>query len=151
MPARKPSQAATPVELSLRIRHPDIDPAEISAGVGLEPEHCFRAGEPRKTRGQDHAAGKHTQTYWLAAIDPDAWDEPIGESLPARNLEGMLFYVLLRLNTQHTFLQRIQSEGGDVALLVVIDRKSAADFALPVTLARLLVQLGVSIEFNFDS
>ncbi len=63
----------------------------------------------------------------------------------------MLFYVLLRLNTQHTFLHRIQSEGGDAALLVVIDRKSAADFALPVTLARLLVQLGVSIEFNFDS
>jgi hypothetical protein len=34
---------------------------------------------------------------------------------------------------------------------MVIERVSTADFTLPVTLARLLVDLGISIEFKFDS
>jgi len=35
-----------PFQLSLRIRHPSIDPEEISKGLGIEPEHTFRAGQP---------------------------------------------------------------------------------------------------------
>jgi len=34
--------------LSLRIRHPGIDPAEISSALGIEPQHTWKAGEPRR-------------------------------------------------------------------------------------------------------
>jgi hypothetical protein len=63
----------------------------------------------------------------------------------------LLLFFLQRLVAKQAFLQKIQAEGGDVSLIMVIDRESAGDFTLPVTLARLLVQLGISIEFNFDS
>lgn len=154
MGARKLSEiSATPIQLSLRVRHPAIDPQEISGALGLEPEHCFKAGDSRPTRSKGAVAAQHTQTYWLAPVSPESWPdmiEPAG-NLRTRGIEGVLFPFLQRLSAQHSFLQKIQAEGGDVALILVIERESAADFTLPVGVARLLVQLGISIEFNFDS
>ncbi len=179
MGARKPSRtSATPIQLSLRIRHPAIDPEEISAALGLEPEHCFKAGDSRATRSQERAAAQHTQTYWLAPINPEYQPDPIEPAFLAaiaernfartdavspdilqtaagnlrfRGVEGVLALFLGRLNARQSFLQKIQAEGGDAALILVIERESAADFTLPATLLRLFVQLGMSIEFNFDS
>ena len=179
MEARKaPEPAPTPIQLSLRIRHPAIDPKEISEALGLEPEYCFKAGESRSARAKGGTAGRHTQTYWLAPVTAESWADPIepeflaaivargpernfgvsAQSLQAasrnirsRNVESLLLHFLQRLNARHPFLQRIQTEGGDVSLIMVVERESAADFTLPVALARLLVQLGVSIEVKFDS
>ncbi len=179
MEARKLSEiSATPIQLSLRVRHPAIDAQEISRALGLEPEHCFKAGDSRPTRSKGAIAAQHTQTYWLAPVSPESWPDTIepaflaaiaekspllkgavsaeamqaaSRDLRARGIEGVLFLFLQRLSAQHPFLQRIQAEGGDVALIMVIERESAGDFTLPVGVARLLVQLGISIEFNFDS
>jgi hypothetical protein len=179
MEARKLSEAEiVPIQLSLRIRHPAIDPKDITASLGLEPEHCFMAGDSRATRSKSRAAAQHTQTYWLAPVSLESWPDPIEPSflaaiaerdparkgavsaeamqaasrdLRAHGIEMVLLLFLQRLNAHHTFLQKIQAEGGDVALIMVIERESAADFTLPVTVARLLVHLGISIEFNFDS
>ena len=155
MEGRKLSEiSATPIQLSLRVRHPDIDPQEISGALGLEPEHCFKAGDSRATRSKSRVAAQHTQTYWLAPINPETWPDTIEAAvrdLKARGTEGVLFLFLQGLNAHISFLQKIQAEGGDVALILVIERESAADFTLPVGVARLLVQLGISIEFKFDS
>ena len=145
MQARKaPESAATRIQLSLRIRHPAIDPEEISSSLELKPEHCFKAGAPRRTGAAGRMTGQHTQTYWLAPISAES--DPIEPTF-----EGLLLHFLHRLNASHAFLQRIQSDGGDVSVIMVIERESASDFTLPVSVARLLVQLGISIEFNFDS
>ncbi len=179
MEARKlPETSTTTIQLSLRVRHPAIDPQEISSALGLEPEHCFKAGDSRPTRSKSAIAAQHTQTYWLAPVNPESWPDTIepaflaamaekspllkgaastevlqtaARNLRARGIEGVLFLFLQRLNAQHSFLQKIQAEGGDVALILVIERESAGDFTLPVGVARLLVQLGISMEFNFDS
>jgi hypothetical protein len=179
MQARKqPEPAAAPIQLSLRIRHPSIDPGEISASLGLEPEYSFKAGDLRKAAAPGRTAGRHPQTYWLAPVTPESWTDPIEPSFLAaiaernpvsnralsaealrevtksiryRSLEGLLLYFLNRLNARRSFLQRIQADGGDVSVIMVMERESAADFTLPVSLARLLVDLGISIEFKFDS
>jgi hypothetical protein len=179
MEAREVSEPApTPIQMSLRIRHPAIDPAEISKALGLEPEHCFKAGDTRSARAKSGHAGRHTQTYWLAPVTAEAWPDPIEPAflaaivargpkpnyavstqdlqattrdLRSRSVEGLLLHFLQRLNAHHSFLQRIQAEGGDVSLIMVVERESAADFTLPVMLIRLFVQLGISIEFKFDS
>jgi hypothetical protein len=171
MEARQLSNESVPqVQVSLRIRHPTIDPDEISAAVGVEPEHCFKSGDPAEGR-----RGLHTQTYWLAHIAPGFWPEPIdpgfletiaarypGRSASAedfrkmalnarsRSAEMSLFYGLQRLNARQAFLERIQSEGGDVSLLLSLEHGSAADFTLPVGVSRLLVKLGITLEFKFD-
>ena len=174
--AAEPSPA--PVQLSLRIRHPAIDPDEISAALGLEPEHCFKAGDVRLARTEPRIAGQHTQTYWLAPVFPETWADPIEPSFLAaiaaknptrspgvsaqdreaaignirsRSTEFVLFHFLLRMNAHHGFLQKIQAGGGDISLLILIERESAADFTLPIAITRLLAQLGISLELKFDS
>ncbi|HEY0799481.1 MAG TPA: hypothetical protein VGD54_01455 [Steroidobacteraceae bacterium] len=173
MEARELSEAkVTPIQLSLRIRHPAIDPAEISKTLGLVPEHCFKAGDSRGPR----AAGHHTQTYWLAPVPSESWPDPIeptflaeiaakrldrsvalssedwreaAQDLRARSVEVVLLHFLKRLSARHSFLQQLQSEAGDVSLILLIEHESTADFTLPLSVARLLVQLGISIEFRF--
>jgi hypothetical protein len=168
-----------PVQLSLRIRHPAMDPGEISTAIGVEPEHCFKAGDARTSSSQGRRAGLHSQSYWLAPITAESWAEPdpdpaflsviagrysghnlatseehlrqAAQSLRSRSVEANLFYCLQRLNTRHAFLERIQSEGGDVSLLLGLAHDSATDFTLPVAMSRLLVKLGISLEFKFEA
>jgi hypothetical protein len=166
-------ELVAPVQVSLRIRHPTIDPGEISAAIGVSPEHCFKSGDPAQGR-----RGLHTQTYWLAIIAPGSWPEPVDpnflETLAARysgrgvnasaetfrkavqsarlrSVEMMLYYGLQRLQARRAFLERLQSEGGDVSLLLSAERGSAADFTLSVGMSRELVKLGITLEFKFDS
>jgi hypothetical protein len=164
-------ESAPAVQVSLRIRHPTIDPDEISAAVGVTPAHCFKSGDPAEGR-----RGLHSQTYWLAHVGPGFWPEPVdpgflktiaarypGGSAAAEDFRKMalgerphgtemsLLYGLQRLNARHAFLERIQSEGGDVCLLLSIEHGSAADFTLPVEMSRLLVKLGIALEFKFDA
>jgi hypothetical protein len=174
MEAHQLSDESVPrVQLSLRIRHPTIDPEEISASIGVEPEHCFKSGEPAHGR-----RGLHTQTYWLAHIAPESWSEPVDDSFlhtiaaryPGRHLaasaeslrkmaqnmrfrgvEMMVFYALRRLSAHHPFLERIQGDGGDVSFLLSMGHGSAVDFTLPVAMSRLLAKLGIALEFKFDS
>jgi hypothetical protein len=171
-------ESATPVQLSLRVRHPTIAPDEISAAFGVSPEHCFRAGDPRTDHSRGRRSGQHTQTYWLAIVTAEWWADPIDPAFLSviaarypehnvavsaenlrkatqnsrlRTVETLLFYCLQRLNTRHAFLERIQSDGGDVSLLLLMARDSAADFTLPVAMTRMLVKMGISLEFKFDS
>jgi hypothetical protein len=156
------------VQLSLRIRHPVIDPQEISTAIGVKPEHCFKAGAPRTDPARGGRRGLHTQTYWLAPITPESWPEPIidtsflsviaarypgepAQDLRAGSIETILFYGLHRLTNRHAFLERIQSEGGDVSLVLGLEQGSASDFTLPVAILRLLGKLGITLEFKFDS
>ncbi len=177
MEARKLAETrAAPIQLSIRIRHPSIDPQEISAALDLEPEHFFKAGEARTPRAKGLIAGRHTQSYWLAPVTAKTWSEQIEPSFLAaiaarnpgwksalleeewrkaiqglrdENVEAVLLYFLMRLNSHQAFLQRIQADGGDVSLILLIERESAADFTLPPSVCGQLAQLGVSIDFRF--
>ena len=64
-----------PFQLSLRIKHPSMDPADISKELGIEPEHSFRAGQPRHSKSGVAPATVHTESYWLAALNPATWFE----------------------------------------------------------------------------
>ena len=70
MEARRASQPSYPFQLSLRIRHPSIDPASISHELQIEPEHSFRAGDPRESRSA--VTSVHADSYWLATLDLSA-------------------------------------------------------------------------------
>ena len=59
-------------QLSLRVRHPSMDPAEITRAFGIEPEHFFRAGDPRPSRARPESAFPYPETYWLGVLKPRA-------------------------------------------------------------------------------
>ncbi len=78
MEARKLADTkVAPIQLSIRVRPPSIDPQEISAALDLEPEHFFKAGQARKPRAKGQIAGRHTQSYWLAPVTAKTWSEQL--------------------------------------------------------------------------
>lgn len=155
-------------ELSLRIRHPSLDPAVISHELRLQPEHSFKAGEPRESSSGIAAAAVHPESYWLARLNPVTWPAAVSAfdmSFPGRprlavskeRLRSMVtdsLALALTLCTTHLlrthagFVRRVQAEGGEVGLIVEISCSAMQGFTLTPSIARVLADLGVGIEFE---
>jgi hypothetical protein len=150
--------------LSLRIRHPSLDPLELSRELGIEPVHCFRAGDPRSSRSGIAPASVHRESYWLGALNAAArWPadllstgsrllEKVQEQFgaaSARTLGAALSLSVRQFFTAHAErLRRIQHEGGQVSLLVAVSPEEVSGFSLTPDVTRVLGELGVSIEFE---
>lgn len=165
MEARKlPESGSESFQFSLRIRHPSIDPAELSRALNVEPEHAFAAGTPRRgSRGGPAAV--HSDTYWLGVLKPSAsWTDlafssddrsriaPKQATAITRNLSWSLALTVGRtLNGHGELLRRIRAEGGEVTLLVTVFSAEVDTFSLTPQTARLLGELGVAVEFEIGS
>jgi hypothetical protein len=155
---------APPFQLSLRIKHPSMEPADISKELGIEPEHSFRAGQPRHSKSGVAPATVHTESYWLAPLSPASWFGSVPfEPLPnvlisqnmidaavARNLAWALGLCATRFHKAHTaLLQTIRSEGGEISLLVTISPTAMNSFSLPPQVSRMFGEMGITLEFEF--
>jgi hypothetical protein len=169
MEARDLSKDAPPFELAIRIRHPSLDPAEITRELKLEPEHSFKAGDPRTSSSGIAAASVHAESYWLSHIDaarlPSSglFDErPIARTARAgmAALERLRAFagdslgitlttcVLLFLGPHREFLRRVKNDGGSVALLVEVSTTSVPGFKLTPDVTRVLSDLGITVEIE---
>jgi hypothetical protein len=155
-----------PFQLSLRIRHPSMDPAAISKALQIEPEHSFRAGQPRQSRSGVARAVLHTESYWLAPLNSASWfgnpafAEPLNLAITqehidaaiAQNLTGALGLFALRLNKAHAaLLHTIRSEGGEISLLVTLSATAVDTFSLPPQVSRIFGELGIALEFEITN
>jgi hypothetical protein len=157
MEARRASQPSYPFQLSLRIRHPSIDPASISQELQIEPEHSFRAGDPRESRSVA-ATSVHVDSYWLATLDLSALLLGTSETaLVAGHTHAIAFSALdtvlailvssvLRRHAQ--FFHRMQSEGGEVRLIVAISARKSRGFTLTPQLSKALSELRIPVDFE---
>jgi hypothetical protein len=157
-------------ELSMRIRHPSLDPMEISRELQLEPEHSFKAGEPRTSSSGIAAAAVHAESYWLCHLDPAKLPTPVGlfDDRPvakrqrlrmadewARALAGdslgitLSMCATLFLRAHKDFLRRVQSDGGEVSLIVEVSAPNVPGFKLTPQTSRALSDLGITVEFEF--
>jgi hypothetical protein len=170
MPAPKLATRQSPsFQLSLRIKHPSIDPADISRELGIEPEHSFRAGQPRHSKSGLVPRAVHTESYWLAALNPTRFGnlpyaEPLAEPLTlaitqkhidaavARNLTGALGLCAARFSGVHAaLLHTIHSEGGEISLLVTLSSNAVSTFSLPPQVSRMFAKLGIMLEFEITN
>jgi hypothetical protein len=164
------AQSSRPFALSLRIRHPAMDPAEISTTLGLEAVHAFKAGQsrsaPTPVSGQAAAHPLHTESYWLGSLDflSDASTRlAVGHSLLGRVQAAyaaqrsraysdlglaLNLFLLAVARTHEPFLRRVQTEGGQVTLIVEVTG-SLASFSITPGMSRLLDKAGIAIEFDF--
>ena len=67
------ARGVTPYTVFLRIRHPSIDPDELTRVLGLEPAHAWAAGSPRPSSDASAVRGIHRQSYWVAPLAPAEW------------------------------------------------------------------------------
>jgi hypothetical protein len=153
-------------QLSLRIRHPSMDPADLSRELEIEPVHSFRVGDPRASRTGLATASVHTESYWLAMLNPDEW--PADMSFPGHTqsqvveerLEAAATKTLgraLSLSTTRFFaahaktLRRIRSEGGQISLLVAIYPGEVSGFSLATEVSQVFGELGITVEFDLTN
>jgi hypothetical protein len=149
-----------PFELSLRIRHPSIDPAEVSRVLRMEAKYSFRAGEPRRWRGEKTSV--HSESYWLGTVDPNyspagAWFASFsrleaiareqGRAL-TRNLGWALSLSARVFLRAKTLFERIRMEGGEVCLLVTLSATAIESFSLTPDVSRIFGDLGITLEFD---
>ena len=181
MEARKLLKSdSQPFQLSLRIRHPSMDPTDLSREFKIEAEHAYRAGDPRTLRSGIALGSVHTESYWLGALDPVTWildyarfnigdaGDPPDISFPghpklkiaAEHLRATAthsFSWALSLSTtgffrKHaTLLRRIRSEGGQISLLVTLCAGEVDSFSLMPEVSRTLGEFGITVEFELTN
>lgn len=129
--------------MSLRVRHPNLDPAVLTKTLHLEPLHSWRAGEPRRSVTGAVIGGEHRESYWSAPLPGQA----VGAA--AFPLELFLGQQLVQLGRHRELLSRLQDEGGQISLLIEISRVENAVLTLSTGTSRKLADLNIEVEFQF--
>lgn len=129
--------------MSLRIRHPDIDPALITRTLGIDPQHTWRAGEERKSSAGDALNGTYRESYWVCGLmpDPELSTEQVG-------VESELQKALSTLRRSFDFLQSLQESGGAIEVYVSIFAREEFRIDLPADVAALLGRLGITMAIE---
>jgi hypothetical protein len=153
-----------PFQISLRIRHPSMDPGIISRELRVEPEYSFKAGEPRESGSGMAATALHAESYWLGSLGSitsaaslsgftGARANAARERLQAATVESLTLaldaVMVSFMRTHSDFIRRIQSEEGQVSLLVELSTRSLNGFTLSPQFSRTFSELGVAVEFDF--
>ena len=131
--------------ISLRVRHPNLDPARLTETLHLEPVHSWRAGEPRRSATGGILGGEHRDSYWAAPL--------LGQSVgvAASPLELFLGQQLVQLSRHREFLSRLQDEGAQISLVVEMSPVENAVLTLSTGVSRKLADLNIEVEFQFTA
>jgi hypothetical protein len=164
MAAKRQSKSdSEPFQLSLRIRHPSMDPDDISSALKIKPEHSFRAGTPRPSSHGGATASVYAESYWLGVLKPvgqlaemafpaDRESQIAQKQLAVvrNSLSWALSLSTSRLLKLHAdLLRRVRTEGGDVSLLVTLHSGEVSSFTLAPGASQVFGDLGIAVEFEF--
>src|ERR1700733_1721221 len=129
--------------VTLRLRHPTIDPALLTATLKLDPMHTWKAGDPRLSQTGTPLGGQHRDSYWSAPLP--------GQLVGATSVPLELFMStqLLQLARHREFLSALQADGGEISLLVEIAPLANTVLTLSSTMSRRLADLNIEVEFQF--
>jgi hypothetical protein len=131
--------------MSLRVRHPTLDPALLTATLHLEPLHTWRAGEPRRSVTGTALGGEHRDSYWSAPLPGQ------GVGAAAFPLEMFLGQQLVQLGRHREFLARLQNESAQISLLIEVSPVENGVLTLSTGTSRKLADLNIEVEFQFVS
>lgn len=110
---------------SLRIRHATMDPATITAALAIQPQHTWRAGEPRCDPSGTELGGEHRDSYWMGRLT-----EGPQLSSDSVSVEAVVLKTLNRLRRAQSFLDQLHAEGGVAELLVSLYTRDDFRFEL---------------------
>jgi hypothetical protein len=129
--------------MSLRVRHPEIDPALITRMLGLQPQHTWRAGDVRKGTGGDCVGGTYHESYWVCALmsAPKLATEQVG-------VESELQQALTTLRRSFDFLQSLHASGGATEVYISIFAREEFRIELLADIAALLGRLGITLALE---
>ena len=129
--------------VSLRLRHPTIDPSRITQTLGIEPQHTWKAGDPRRGPAGGALAGIYRESYWMGRL----MNEPQLSSARL-SVESVLLQVLAQLRRSHDFLEQLHTEGGVAELHVSLYAREDFRFELSGESLGLLGRLGLAVALE---
>ena len=129
--------------VSLRIRHPTIDPATINATLGIQPQHAWRAGQPRCDAAGAELGGAHHDSYWMGRL----MDEPQLSS-DSVSVERVILQTLSQLRRAQSFLEQLNAEGGVAELLVSLYAREDFRLELPADSLALLGRMHLAVALD---
>lgn len=129
--------------MSLRIRHPGIDPGEITRALGIDPQHTWNVGDQRRDAMGVELVGVHRDSYWMGQLmmKPELARDRV-------DVESEILRTIGTLRRSFDFLERLKNEGGSAELHVNLYARE--DFRLeflPESLS-LLGRMGLSIALD---
>jgi hypothetical protein len=129
--------------LSLRIRHPRIDPAAITTDLGIKPQHTWKAGDRRLDATGEVIEGTYRESYWMARL----MEQPQLSS-QRQSVEGMLMQTLAQLQRSEAFLGQINAEQGVAELHVSLYAREEFTLQLSVESLALLGRLRLAVSLD---
>jgi hypothetical protein len=129
--------------ISLRIRHPTVDPDRITKALGIEPQHTWKAGDPRRDPGGEELEGDYRESYWMGRL----MDAPQLSS-GRLSVETVLQRTLDQLRRSHEFLDELNTNGGVAELQVSLYARENFRLELPADSLALLSRLRVSVVLD---
>ena len=129
--------------ISLRLRHPTIDPATITQILGITPQHTWKAGDPRRDPGGGSREGVYRESYWMGRLmqDPQLSSSRV-------SVESVLLQTLAHLRRAQSFLERLDGEGGVAELQVSLFAREDFRLELSAQSLALLGRLGLAITLD---
>jgi Domain of unknown function (DUF4279) len=95
-------------EISLRIKHPDVSPEEISTALSLTPSHSWKAGDMMRIPQDKLLKSKQGFSYWSCRFEEEA-DMTLSERL--ESLTSLL-------EERADFLGTIHRTGGTIEYFI---------------------------------
>jgi len=129
--------------ISLRIRHPSIEPLTITKMLGIEPQHTWKAGDARRSPVGDALEGAYRESYWMARLMP----EPELSS-DRSSVESVLLQTLAQLRRSHAFLEQLGTDGGVAELHVSLFARANFRLDLSVETLATLGRLGLAVALE---
>ena len=129
--------------ISLRIRHPSIDPAEITEALSLEPQHSWRAGQGRSDSAGHDLGGVYRDSYWMARLM--SGPQLAGDSM---SIESEILRILGSLRRSFQFLERLSVGGGRAELLISLFAREEFRLELLPESLSLLGRFGITIVLD---
>jgi hypothetical protein len=129
--------------VTLRLRHPTIDPALLTKTLKLDPIYSWKAGDPRLSQSGAPLGGQHRDSYWSARLPA----EMVGSATVS--LETFLSAQLGQLARHRDFLSDFQAQGGEISLVVEVAPLASTVLTLTSAMSRRLADLNIEVEFQF--
>jgi hypothetical protein len=129
--------------ISLRIRHPSIEPLMITKRLGIEPQHTWKAGDGRRSPAGEALEGNYRESYWMARLMPEP-ELSSGRS----SVESVLLHTLAQLRRCHVFVKQLGTDGGIAELHVSLFARENFRLDLSAETLAALGRLGLAVALD---
>ncbi len=131
--------------MSLRIRHPDVDPELITQTLGIAPQHSWRAGDARRDSAGNALGRAYRESFWMGRLmaHPQLATDQVG-------LESELLRILAQLRKSQGFLETLKEQGALTELHVSIFAREEFRLEILADSLALLGRLGLGIAIEVE-